>query len=97
MQSYGRFTSKSRIAHIKAGAREMDRRVAEVHMEDGVQRCIDGRLFLHTPQHDDPDFEQDIGACPGCEECAMTTPSARDTTPEEIALMAEPGPKETTT
>ena len=32
-------------------------------------RCIDGRLWKHVPQSDDPDFEQDIGACEGCAEC----------------------------
>ena len=32
-------------------------------------RCIDGRLWKHVPQFDDPDFEQDIGACEGCAGC----------------------------
>ena len=30
-------------------------------------RCIDGRLFRHVPQHDDPDFEIDAGRCEDCE------------------------------
>lgn len=30
-------------------------------------RCIDGRLFRHVPQHDDPDFEIDAGRCDECE------------------------------
>lgn len=30
-------------------------------------RCIDGRLFRHDPQRDDPDLETDIGTCPECE------------------------------
>jgi hypothetical protein len=30
-------------------------------------RCIDGRLFRHVPQHDDPDFEIDAGRCEECE------------------------------
>jgi hypothetical protein len=29
-------------------------------------RCIDGRLFRHVPQHDDPDFEIDAGCCEDC-------------------------------
>jgi len=30
-------------------------------------RCIDGRLFRHDPQHDDPYLETDIGQCPDCD------------------------------
>jgi hypothetical protein len=30
-------------------------------------RCVDGRLFRHVPQHDDPDFEIDAGRCEECE------------------------------
>lgn len=30
-------------------------------------RCVDGRLFRHDPQPDDPDLETDIGRCPECE------------------------------
>jgi hypothetical protein len=30
-------------------------------------RCIEGRLWRHDPQHDDPDLETDIGTCPECE------------------------------
>jgi hypothetical protein len=29
-------------------------------------RCVEGRLFRHDPQHDDPDLETDVGACPEC-------------------------------
>ncbi|MHC2462090.1 hypothetical protein [Bradyrhizobium embrapense] len=29
-------------------------------------RCIDGRLFQHIAQNDDPDFERDIGRCEDC-------------------------------
>jgi len=29
-------------------------------------RCIEGRLYRHDPQHDDPDFETDVGPCPDC-------------------------------
>lgn len=32
----------------------------------GLLRCIDGRLFEHQPQYDDPDFEIDIDECPDC-------------------------------
>ena len=35
-------------------------------------RCIDGRLWKHVPQFDDPDFEQDIGVCEGCAGCDPT-------------------------
>lgn len=33
----------------------------------GETRCIDGRLYRHDPQHDDPYLETDIGKCPECE------------------------------
>ncbi len=29
-------------------------------------RCVDGRLFRHDPQHDDPYLETDVGECPDC-------------------------------
>lgn len=29
-------------------------------------RCIDGRVWHHDPQPDDPDLETDIGECPLC-------------------------------
>jgi len=29
-------------------------------------RCIEGRLYRHDPQHDDPDLETDVGECPAC-------------------------------
>ena len=29
-------------------------------------RCIDGRIFRHDPQPDDPELETDIGQCPDC-------------------------------
>lgn len=32
----------------------------------GDLRCIEGRLFLHDPQFDDPDLETDVGECPDC-------------------------------
>lgn len=33
----------------------------------GNLRCIDGRLFRHDPQWDDPDLETDVGQCPECQ------------------------------
>ena len=35
-------------------------------MAKGDLRCIEGRLFRHDPQYDDPDLETDIGQCPDC-------------------------------
>lgn len=32
----------------------------------GDLRCVDGRLFRHDPQHDDPYLETDVGECPEC-------------------------------
>jgi len=32
----------------------------------GELRCIDGRIYRHEPQSDDPDFETEIGKCPDC-------------------------------
>ncbi|HEX4112728.1 MAG TPA: hypothetical protein VH020_09355 [Stellaceae bacterium] len=34
---------------------------------NGDARCIDGRLMRHDPQHDDPDLETELGACPECD------------------------------
>jgi hypothetical protein len=36
-------------------------------MSKGGTRCIEGRLWRHDPQHDDPDLETDIGQRPECE------------------------------
>jgi hypothetical protein len=33
---------------------------------NGDLRCIDGRLYRHDPQSDDPDLETEIGQCPDC-------------------------------
>ena len=30
-------------------------------------RCVDGTLYRHVPQHDDPDFEIAAGQCEECE------------------------------
>lgn len=35
-------------------------------MSKGDIRCIDGRLWRHDPQYDDPDLETDAGQCPEC-------------------------------
>jgi hypothetical protein len=32
----------------------------------GDLRCIEGRLWRHDPQADDPDLETDVGECPDC-------------------------------
>lgn len=32
----------------------------------GDIRCVEGRLFRHDPQSDDPYLETDIGECPDC-------------------------------
>jgi len=32
----------------------------------GDFRCVEGRLFRHDPQHDDPYLETDIGECHEC-------------------------------
>ena len=32
----------------------------------GDLRCIEGRLFRHDPQHDDPYLETNVGKCPDC-------------------------------
>ncbi len=32
----------------------------------GDIRCIEGRLYRHDPQWDDPDLETDVGQCPDC-------------------------------
>jgi hypothetical protein len=32
----------------------------------GDLRCIEGRLYRHDPQYDDPDLETDVGECPDC-------------------------------
>jgi hypothetical protein len=42
----------------------------------GGERCEDGRLFRHSPSHDDPYYEYDVGECPvcngkGCEKIAI--------------------------
>lgn len=33
----------------------------------GNIRCIEGILFRHEPQSDDPAFEMQVGKCPECE------------------------------
>lgn len=35
----------------------------------GDIRCVEGRLWRHDPQHDDPDLETNVGACDGCDDC----------------------------
>ena len=54
----------------------------------GDLRCIEGRLFRHDPQWDDPDLETDVRECPDCSgdgrgcistELHHTTPLTRQT------------------
>ena len=33
----------------------------------GRFRCIDGYLWRHDPQHDDPYLETKLGKCPDCD------------------------------
>lgn len=33
----------------------------------GETRCVDGRLYRHDPQYDDPYLETDRGICPECD------------------------------
>lgn len=33
----------------------------------GPVRCVDGTLYRHDPQHDDPDYETNLGVCPECD------------------------------
>lgn len=37
------------------------------HTLGGPVRCLDGRLWRHDPQFDDPDLETDVGPCPNCQ------------------------------
>ena len=32
----------------------------------GDVRCIEGRLWRHDPQNDDPELETQVGECPDC-------------------------------
>lgn len=32
----------------------------------GDLRCVEGRLFRHDPQYDDPYLETDVDQCPDC-------------------------------
>ena len=32
----------------------------------GDLRCIEGKVYRHDPQHDDPDLETCLGTCPDC-------------------------------
>lgn len=32
----------------------------------GDLRCIEGTLYRHDPQYDDPDLETAVGTCPDC-------------------------------
>jgi hypothetical protein len=43
------------------------RRQSERNDMRGDIRCLEGRLWRHDPQDDDPDLETDVGACPDCD------------------------------
>ena len=36
-------------------------------MSRGNIRCVEGTLYRHDPQFDDPDLETNMGQCPECE------------------------------
>ena len=36
-------------------------------MSKGDTRCVDGQLWRHDPQHDDPYLETYMGTCPECD------------------------------
>lgn len=38
-------------------------------------RCINGRLWRHDPQNNDPDFVREVGWCPECEGAGCDRPS----------------------
>lgn len=50
-------------------------------------RCEDGRLLRHTPCHDDPYYEQDVGRCPDCGgigcDVASSVPAGEEHTVDE--------------
>lgn len=43
----------------------------------GDTRCIEGRLYRHDPQHDDPDLETERGLCPDCNGAGCESTTAR--------------------
>jgi hypothetical protein len=44
----------------------------------GEVRCIEGRLWRHDPQPDDPYLETDVGQCPECEGLGCNDESEAD-------------------
>lgn len=40
----------------------------------GDTRCIDGQLYRHDPQDDDPELETKIGVCPECDGKGCASP-----------------------
>lgn len=42
-------------------------------------RCVEGRLYRHDPQDDDPDLETDIGQCPECDGAGCDDDEREDT------------------
>lgn len=45
-----------------------DGRIVERNILIG-DRCVDGHIYRHVPQSDDPYFEQEIGICADCRGC----------------------------
>lgn len=48
-------------------------------------RCVEGRLFRHDPQYDDPDLETDIGQCDLCEGVGCFQADVDFSSPDEAA------------
>lgn len=45
----------------------------------GDIRCVEGRLWRHDPQWDDPDLETDVGPCQDCDgSCGRDDPDEED-------------------
>jgi len=46
----------------------------------GDIRCVDGTLWRHDPQYDDPDLEVALGPCPDCtgKDCESVDRGGRD-------------------
>jgi hypothetical protein len=51
----------------------------------GDTRCVEGRIYEHRPQHDDPELEVDIGECDACEGWGCPVDPYPDDEEEEAA------------
>lgn len=45
----------------------------------GDLRCVEGQLYRHDPQPDDPNLETDRGVCPDCNGRGCEPPKAQHT------------------